>query len=233
MDSGINRPRQARSERTRRRIVAAARELLEGGSFDELGVARIARRARSSVGAFYGRFPDKQALLLHLAEVYAEEARQAMQGIGRRRGDERGEADGTRGARLAAEVRSVVGFVVGFHRERAGLVRALLLEARARPAGRVAESVRRMKGLPTTLERRILEHRAAIGHPEPARAVAEGFFVVLSAVRERVVFGVSATAEGGLAGDGDLVELLSACWLAVLRPTGEGAGVSGTALYSA
>jgi AcrR family transcriptional regulator len=193
--------------------------MLEGASFDELSVAAIARRARSSVGAFYGRFPDKEALLLHLAEVYAEEARGAMQALGERE------------AGLAEEVRGVVGFVVGFHRERAGLVRALLLEARGRPRGRVAERVRRMKGLPTTLERRILAHRAAIGHPDPARAVAEGFFVVLSAVRERVVFGVSAAHKGPGEGDEGLVELLCACWLAVLRPV-EGAGGSEAALYS-
>jgi AcrR family transcriptional regulator len=209
-------PKQARSEGSLARIVRAAREMLDEEGFAELSVARLARRAGSSVGAFYGRFADKQALLEQLAEVYSEEAQAAVKAFGE---------GAAAGDGLAGEVRAVVDFVVRFHRERAGLVRALLLEARLRPKGRVAERVRRMKALPPTLERRILAHRSAIGHPEPARAVAEGFFVVVSAVRERVVFG----AEGYGEADPGFAEVLASAWLAILGAAGGGARGGGRA----
>lgn len=195
----------------------AARELLEEGGFEGLAVARLVRRARSSVGAFYGRFEDKHALLERLAEAYAEEAHTAVQAFAG--GQDRGAGD------LPGELRAVVDFAVRFHAERAGLVRALWLEARARPEGRVAERMRRMKALPPTIERRILLHRAAIGRPDAERAVAEGFFVVLAAVRERVLFGAEWTTavaeEAGAAGergvdDERFAALLATAWLAIL-----------------
>jgi AcrR family transcriptional regulator len=227
-------PKQARSDASLARILKAARELLETSSFEELSVAGLARRARSSVGAFYGRFADKQALLEQLAEVYAGEAHAAVQAFAGARAQGAGDLEG--------ELEAVVDFAIHFHRERAGVVRALLLEARARPGGRVAERVRRMKALPPTLERRILAHRAAIAHPDPEWAVAEGFFVVLAAVRERVIFGGEWGAEMRKAakergpGPGDeagFAELLTTAWMAILRaPRGHPAAPTRPALYS-
>lgn len=58
--------KQARSQQTRDRLLEAGRALLEEGFFDETSIAQIARRAGCSVGAFYFRFPDKQAYFDHL-----------------------------------------------------------------------------------------------------------------------------------------------------------------------
>jgi len=232
----LRHPLQARSEASLERLVGAARELLDREGFGELTVARIARRARSSVGVFYSRFAGKQALLEHLAEVYAAEAHAAVRAFGAARdgsapgGPAQALADPAEG--LADEVRAVVDFAVAFHRERAGLIRALLQEARGHPAGPVARRVRGLKALPPTIERRLLLHRAAVSHPEPARAVADGFFLVVAAVRERVLFGEGAAA-GGAAGDEGLADLLARAWLALLDPEAGAATPPGRgALYS-
>ncbi len=60
----IKPARQNRSREMHDRLTAAAlRILTRGRSFDELTVAELVKEADASVGAFYNRFPDKQALL--------------------------------------------------------------------------------------------------------------------------------------------------------------------------
>src|SRR5258706_11299517 len=66
--------RQERSRDTHERIVDAAQRMMERGkAFHEIGVAELAKEAQSSVGAFYSRFHDKDALLRVLqAELHRE-----------------------------------------------------------------------------------------------------------------------------------------------------------------
>ncbi len=66
--SGVRVPQQARSRRTRERILAAAVAAFEEGGYDETTTAAIARRAGIGVGTLYGYFPDKRALLLEILD---------------------------------------------------------------------------------------------------------------------------------------------------------------------
>src|SRR5262245_40296795 len=68
-------PRQSRSRATLDRLLDATATLLAEKPFDEASVAEIARRAGTSVGAFYGRFPDKESLLDSFDERFFELAR--------------------------------------------------------------------------------------------------------------------------------------------------------------
>lgn len=61
-------PQQARSRRTRRRILDAALACFEEQGYDATTTALIARRARIAVGTLYGYFPDKRAILLELLQ---------------------------------------------------------------------------------------------------------------------------------------------------------------------
>src|SRR5437762_13651901 len=53
--------KQARSRLTRDRFLAAGRNLLNRGAFEDTSISDIADVAGCSVGAFYQRFPDKEA----------------------------------------------------------------------------------------------------------------------------------------------------------------------------
>src|SRR3954471_10460908 len=66
-------PRQARSQMTLDRILDAAERVLDEKSFTEATVAEIMIRAGVTVGAFYRRFPDKDALLHFLDERFFNE----------------------------------------------------------------------------------------------------------------------------------------------------------------
>jgi len=65
---GVRTPQQARSRRTRERILQSAVACFEQGGYDETTTAAIARRAGIGVGTLYGYFPDKRAILLELLD---------------------------------------------------------------------------------------------------------------------------------------------------------------------
>lgn len=61
--------KQARSEQTLRRLVAAAEQVLRDKNYKDAGVLEIAGAAGVTVGALYFRFADKEALFVHLEEI--------------------------------------------------------------------------------------------------------------------------------------------------------------------
>jgi AcrR family transcriptional regulator len=66
-------PQQARSRRTRQRILDAAVACFEETGFEETTTTEIARRAGLAVGSLYGYFHDKRAILLEFLHGTVEE----------------------------------------------------------------------------------------------------------------------------------------------------------------
>jgi AcrR family transcriptional regulator len=54
------RRRQSRAQR----LISAGEKLFAAEDYDKISVADIAEAAGCSVGAFYGRFPDKESFLI-------------------------------------------------------------------------------------------------------------------------------------------------------------------------
>lgn len=117
----VKPPRQDRSRDTQLRYVEAAQRLLaRGRSFSEISVAELAKEAQSSVGAFYSRFRDKDALL-HVVQIELNREGSATAVETFRIGHE---------IKLPLEglVRAFVALAVGVYRQQQGLRRALLVE---------------------------------------------------------------------------------------------------------
>lgn len=173
-------PQQTRSQETLDRILDAAENVLDEKIFSEATLAEIMHRAGVTVGAFYRRFPDKDALLHLLDERFFEElhARAAS------------ELDAGRwaGASIAEVVSHFCREAVALYRARRGLLRSLFLRARVDPvlqqsARQVnAEYINRLKVL-------MLPRRDQMSHPEPERAIELGYMIVVGALRETVLFG--------------------------------------------
>ncbi|MCB9678729.1 MAG: TetR family transcriptional regulator [Alphaproteobacteria bacterium] len=70
----IKAPLQERSERTLESLLDAAERILEVQPLQSAGVSAIAKEAGSSVGAFYHRFPDKQALARTLYQRFRNQS---------------------------------------------------------------------------------------------------------------------------------------------------------------
>ena len=173
-------PQQSRSQATLDRILDAAEEVLEEKSFSEATLAEIMDRAGVTVGAFYRRFPDKDALL-HLLDnrFFAEVHELAQSTLGDGQWD---------GARVPQIVHRFTEVVVRLFRERRGLLRSLFLRARTDPV--IMKSAREVnEHYLNRLRALLLARRDEIQHPSPERAVELGLMIIVGALRETVLFG--------------------------------------------
>jgi len=178
----VRPPRQVRSQETLDRILDAAERVLDEKSFTEATVAEIMMRAGVTVGAFYRRFPDKDALLHFLDERFFQEV------------GERGHAvldvERWRGASTADILTEVARAAVELYLTNRGVARSLFLRARVDPV--VQTSARRVNAhFIERLQTLLLqpERRGELTHPDPERAIALGFLMFIGALRETTVFG--------------------------------------------
>ena len=172
-------PRQARSRAKQARILDAAEAIVAGHGFEGAGVAQVVRRAGCSVGAFYSRFRDKQALLVALHDRFAAEAQAGI--------DASLDASRWSEQTLSRCLQGLVRTLVGLHRERRGLARAFAVEAQ-----RDASLRQRRDGLFQHAAARLadcLGRRAReLGHHDPGRAAAFGLAVIWSTIESAVLF---------------------------------------------
>jgi AcrR family transcriptional regulator len=192
VDSSARPPLQARSRATLDRLLDATAALLAEKPFEQASVAEIVDRAGTSVGAFYGRFPDKESLLDCFDERFFELARASSA--------EFFESDEWRGASLGESVGLLVRLLVCNHRRHRGILRALAMRAREPSQSRFRERAARHNQFVLGLVQGHFRSRPEpIAHSDPARAVELGFLFTIAAVREAVLFDNVA----GLATPGD------------------------------
>ncbi len=170
-------PRQARSRESYRRMLDAAEAVMEEKSFDEATIVEIVERAGLTVGAFYARFEDKNALLACLEE--------------RLRAEMNAHADAVDDGRWGREPlgRTLGPFVRGlvrlYHRRRA-VARALVLRSRSDPALRARLdriNHRNLRKVATFLAARVTP-----GDSSEAAAVEFALFAMRCVLREAVLF---------------------------------------------
>ena len=161
----------------------------------------IARRAGSSVGGFYARFPDKDALLRALEERFFGEmlGRVAKLADAGRWGD----------APIAVIARACADELVSVFRERRNLIAAFLHRAeraiRSCWPTRSASAPRPPSASPALL----LPRRHELRHPEPRLAIDLGVQFAFALMLQLVVVG-DVRAGGRALGDGELVAEIDA-----------------------
>jgi AcrR family transcriptional regulator len=174
-------PQQSRSQETLDRILDAAEQVLTEKSFGEATLAEIMERAGGlTVGAFYRRYPDKNALLRHLDERFFSEMLQKNADV---LNPERWRT-GTAREIIEAFAREAV----QVYSTRRGLLRSLFLRART-------DTVLQQSALHVNeqflanLRALLLSRSAEMTHPDPDRAIELGFMMMIGSLRELVVFG--------------------------------------------
>lgn len=164
---GVRQPQQARSRRTRERILEAAVAAFETGGYDETTTAAIARRAGVGVGTLYAWFPDKRALLLEILDgtvrAIADHVVEALVPERWREGDPR------------AHLRAVIEAVLGARLISPGIQRILWERYFKDPEfrGAVLDLEHRVRGAIETL----LESLAADGRLRPIEPRAAAFVI--------------------------------------------------------
>ena len=202
-------PRQERSRRTLDRILDAAERLLSERPLEEITVAELVREADSSVGAFYARFADKEALLPALYDLRYDPALS----------DDfaRGLAAVTReGTTLRRTIRETVRQIVRLYTENRWLLRAMALHARRHPDAIDAGQRARRAALHRSVVEPFLSHRERIAHGDAERAVEVGIFMVAAACRDRILFRESPHASSLRIEEAELEEEMSRALFAYL-----------------
>jgi len=202
----VRPPQQARSQRTLDRLLDAAEALVTEKGFDDTPVAEVARRADSSVGAFYSRFKDKDGLLYALYERWLVEATATADAA----------LDPARweGATIAEILSTVVRFLVEIYRERGGLIRAFVLRNHVDPAFH-ARQERLSHYISDRLCALLMARSDEIARTDPERAAAFGLTLIFSALESVMLFGEYRTGTLAL-NDDDLGHELTTAYLAYL-----------------
>lgn len=209
----VRAPKQARSQQTLDRILDAAETLVSEKGFEDTPVAEVVRRAGSSVGAFYTRFRDKDALLHALYDRYLEQAIATT--------DDALDPERWQGASIPELLTAVVRFLVQVFRERRGLVRAFVVRNHVDPEFRAREA-RLSHYVNERLSRLLLDRVGEIGHSHPARAAAFGLSQIFSTLESVVLFGEIRSGALVLSDEALAAELTDA-YLAYLRVPQNGA----------
>ena len=161
-----------------------------------------------TVGAFYRRFPDKDALLHLLDERFFRE----MQA----RADELLDPNHWQGASISEILSEFARTAVNVYTARRGVARSLFLRARVDPVIQAtarqvnARCIERLRALLLDPGR-----RAEVTHLDPDRAIALGFMMFFGALRETTVFGEVWPEHRQLVGD-DLGDEMARLYLAYL-----------------
>jgi len=175
----VRPPVQARSQASLSRILDAAEGVIAERGFAGATVADIVKRAKSSVGVFYDRFRDKEALLDCLHERFCMESRATADDA----------LDPERWQEATAEqiLTKLVGFLVQIYRDHVGLLRAFMVRCGTDKS--FAERGMNIHAyIAEKLAALLLEHPAQIRHPNPAMAIEFGLRTIGSTLDNFVMF---------------------------------------------
>jgi len=175
----VRPPQQERSQKRLARMIDAAEELILEVGAENLTVAEVARRADSSVGAFYARFRDKEALLRCVFERFYEEAvATAEDALAPARWEH---------ADIADAVAALMTFMVRTFRQRRRLVAAFTLRAAAESEfAALSESLG--ERVAVRMRELVAAHEVAVAHRDPERAVSVLVWMVMSALEARTLY---------------------------------------------
>jgi AcrR family transcriptional regulator len=115
----VYKPKQARSQETQDNLLKALNQLLKKKYFEHISIAELAEKAGVSVGTYYRRFRNKEALLPLLYEDFGEKLRAWI-----------GKLEKTRPGSLKGSIHMVVVQLYLFLRRQEGVLRTLHLNSR-------------------------------------------------------------------------------------------------------
>lgn len=202
-------PQQARSRETQEALLSAAEHVFAEVGIAQATVHEICERAGVAVGTFYGRFPDKDALLLFWYERFFKRGRLTF---------ERAFSDAMWEGRPASEViRGWVQSRVLHYRKNRKLIKALLLYVRGRPAPEFKPFAEQLQ-LPALQRLSMLmgARRHEWRHADAESALRMAVIMTESSVQSVVLFNESRADDRPFTDD-ELVEQLADAMCAYLR----------------
>lgn len=179
-DSGFTPPIQRRSEETLQRILVAAHEAMKDKSLDDLTLQELTARAGVTVGAFYQRFPSKDAFIRYLEAGAYEEIAESAAAIFTAPPPEPTPS-------VRDYVRAFVAGMAGIYQEQRTILREIIQRSRSSPTRQEP----RMDMVGVVVGQAvdwILAHGGEVDHPEPRKALRVALMFTSSALRDAILF---------------------------------------------
>jgi len=173
----VQQPQQARSRENMHQMLDAAAQILETKTFEELTIAEVVQKASTSVGAFYGRFKDKDGLLQALDERFFQEFEEGVAALLT--------PPNWAGKSIPYIIDGIARFLVQTYSKQKGVLRSLNLKARLYGDTRFKKREQRAwNGLFPRLQDTLLSHQNEMTHPNPSLATRLGFQQLFFTMRE-------------------------------------------------
>lgn len=172
--------KQERSQKTQERILRATERLLKNESFESISVRRIVNDARTTIGSFYARFRDKDALLPVLYANYETRLTKQLSRLEQ-------ELSTAKSMDIAAGL--IVKHFVKLCGESPNLSRALFEYATRSPHSKESRNLsqRRMTQY-SFVSDSLFRFANEIRHPDPKRATELGVYFVVVCCRNRLFY---------------------------------------------
>jgi AcrR family transcriptional regulator len=180
-ESYLVEPQQARSQETMNKILDAASKILDQKNFDELTVAEVVHEAGTSVGAFYGRFKDKDALLQALDERFFNQFGNEVNNLLN--------SQDIQNKDLTEAIFIIISFVVDAYSRQKGVLRSLNLRERISYDNRFMEREQYAwnRFLPA-FNGIFNKHKELIRHPNPELAINMAYRQMYYTMREIILW---------------------------------------------
>lgn len=180
MDELMQPAKQKRSQKTQDRILQATERLLASEPFESISIRRIIKEAGTSIGSFYARFRDKDALLPVLYDEYEEQLIHRLSRL----------QQSTVDAESLDEVAELaVEHFVETYGRLPHLSRALFEYATRSPSSAESKKMaRRRQQQYAFLLDSLLAFESEIAHEDACRAVELGLYFMIVACRNRLFY---------------------------------------------
>lgn len=182
----MNAPRQERSQKTLERLLDAAETLIREGGLEAVTIPAVVERAGSSVGSFYARFADKDALL---ETLHVRACAQTVATADRLLDPKLWE-----GRTLEDVIEGTISVAVRLFGSRRSVIAAFQRALGAQP-GYAMRRARNGVELGERALRLFLVHRERIGHPAPEVAIPMVLRVVTATLEQRNAFASAGVRE--------------------------------------
>jgi AcrR family transcriptional regulator len=192
MVSSLVPPKQLRSRQTLDRLLDAAEAVIREEGISELTIVKVVKRAQSSVGAFYRRFPDRNALLLAIQERNHARAREIYDAQLARLEQGKASLEETLGELFTLRAQQVL--------KDAPLLHAFVVQEAVLPLFQ-QEGRKFYAYCRSTMTHVLLSHRDEISHPEPELAAEMVCRTWLGLMEQVVLYGASPFEAGARSGD--------------------------------
>ena len=185
-------PKQLRSRQTLDRLLDAAETLIREEGIAELTVVKVVKRAQSSVGAFYRRFPDRNALLFAIQERNHTRAREVYDSQLELLEQGKASLEETLGQLFSLRAQMVL--------KDAPLLHAFVVQEALLPLFQ-QEGRKFYAYCRSTMTHVLLSHRSEISHPEPELAAEMVCRTWLGLMEQVVLYGASPFDAQARSGD--------------------------------